>query len=680
MKNRMKIWAIAVVMLALGVPAIAGNWANLSNFTKVTGMAVHGNDLWVTAKGGVLRYNLSTGNKQFISKVNGDLNSLQVEAVSVSKVTGDIWIGTYDNGIAKFNGTNWTKINLPANSGNLYTLKVAADDAVWIATTLHFYRYKNGTFTDYPLAGAPWDFEFMPNGKIFCGSNQPFIFDPATSSRLDFTNSIFAYGNSRVAVRDDHHFAFSTDHGEMCEFNDTVPTDTTAIAMAVKMQYDSLGHLYYLSDNGILYRKEAVFTALNTGTNFLTAFALLPAGEMWLGASDLEHCSLVHFNGSSPYAFIDLKKSELSDNWVYNVRGADAGTVLISNRTSIQRFDIALKQFTQEWKDSLPNTFNGAIEINGKLYLSTSAQYLYEWKNNKWVQLGNGILPNQEIRKMTADAAGNLWMCGYGYIAKYDGTTFTVYTSSYNYHMTQYMHDILVDETHDNVWFCSYDGIFKLHNNTISFYNDSTAGFQQYYDAVECISEDPQHNIWFGTVYGALIKYDGTNFSTSMLPSTAGNQFVSDILFSGATMYVADNLNGLWKYENGQWDSLNVRNSPVSSAFTTSLFQDAHGNIWISHLETGIDLYNVNGVTISAVQEIPMLEASVYPNPSGGKFKISMSAATAVVRIFDLQGREIFQDTISNQSIIDLSAETSGIYLAEVQSASGRSLMKLVIR
>ncbi|MFN8278301.1 MAG: two-component regulator propeller domain-containing protein [Chitinophagales bacterium] len=651
--------------------AAAPTWMNISNYTRVTAVLADGNEVWVAAKGGLMRYSTNSGNRNFYKKAPGALPSLSIEALARNVVNGDIWIGTYDNGLVKFDGNQFTTIPLPSGSGKLYTIKTAPDGAVWAVTENAVYQYKNGTFNTFLAAMNVWDVAPMPNGKLFCGNTAPFIFDPATQQSQMLHTSTFSYSHATVAAFDDHHFAFASDHSVLATFVDTTEVDTVQVGLVQQLKYESSGKLYALNSEGQLFLIGSTVAPVPLVGQHPVAVDITSTGVIWGGATDTKGaCNLFGLAGGS-ITNISLQQNQLASNWVYRVTPKNNNTLLLQSSAGVQEYDLDAQAILSMWDTTgMPNTYGGGIEVNGKKYLYTSSQYLWVYQNGQWQQLGVGILPSSEIRRAVADAAGNLWLCGYGYIAKYDGNNFTVYDASDDYHLTQYVHDIHIDETHGNVWFGTYDGIFKLHNNALTFYNDSTPGIQQFYDPIECISEDPQHNIWFGTVYGGLIKYDGNGFSTQLLPYHVGNQMVTDMVFDGNTMYVSDNLNSLWKLENGVWDSLNIRTSGVTSNFVTSLLLDKRGNLWLSNLEYGIDIYNKNGVTLTGVTEPLAISAEVMPNPSTGRFLVRTDGA-AQLRVWETTGRLLTATEIDREGTIDLTNFSSGCYWLEIQTAAG---------
>ncbi|MBL0281946.1 MAG: T9SS type A sorting domain-containing protein [Bacteroidetes bacterium] len=55
-----------------------------------------------------------------------------------------------------------------------------------------------------------------------------------------------------------------------------------------------------------------------------------------------------------------------------------------------------------------------------------------------------------------------------------------------------------------------------------------------------------------------------------------------------------------------------------------------------------------------------------FPNPGSGVFYIDGVEAGATVNVFDLSGKLIVTNTISDEAIVDLTGYADGIYLVEI--------------
>jgi ligand-binding sensor domain-containing protein len=103
------------------------------------------------------------------------LPSLMVEDIAAGPA-GEIWIGTYDNGMVRVQNGQWTLYPYPA-SVMLYHFAVTPAGDLWCATSAGLYKFSNQTFTwiNNPLTGSTWDVKIFPNGRLLLASNQPHI-------------------------------------------------------------------------------------------------------------------------------------------------------------------------------------------------------------------------------------------------------------------------------------------------------------------------------------------------------------------------------------------------------------------------------------------------------------------------------------------------------------------------
>lgn len=685
----MKPLALALVLLALNT-AFAGEWQNLGNYKSITQVTVHNNNVWVAAKGGLLKYDKVSGIKTYFEKGPNQLPSLSVERVLPNMITGDIWIGTYDNGIARFDGNTWQTFPYPDRDVLLYEMKMAPNGTIWCATTRGLYKFENGQYSTYlpngsSSASAAWDIDLLPGGRLLCGGNKPFIYNPATNQVKEITTSTFAYGHSTVYVENDSTFYFGSDHGDMAKFIDTLEVDTVHTPGVVQdIQKGANGRLLVLMQDEVLYDvyNGHTFVAIADGTEGITSFTTEPNGDLWQGAMVHNEVMLLHKNPQFNLETISLEKCDLNSNWVRKVSATADGNLMIITNRGIQKYDIEQGTFVDEWQLANQSNIMDAVELNGKLYAATPNNYLSVYENGTWTELGNGILPSNGVEQIDVDANGHIWLAGPNYIAKYDGAQFTVFTSwngGPSYLLGLYARDIHCDKTRNKVYVASFSGIIEYSNNSFTLHTDTnTPGIMQYYDAINTISEDAEHNIYFGTIYGAVLKYDGLNFNTIVLPEHVGNQSVNDIAFIGNTMYVGDNLHGVWIYENNQWDSLNTRNSSLTSDYISSMAVDANNNLWMGNLTYGLDVYNKNGVVLSVEKMNPAIEALVYPNPSNGVFNIHLRNADAMdITVSNINGQTVNETKANTTAVIDLSSQPKGLYIANVRTAAGSKNIKL---
>ena len=114
-------------------------------------------------------------------------------------------------------------------------------------------------------------------------------------------------------------------------------------------------------------------------------------------------------------------------------------------------------------------------------------------------------------------------------------------------------------------------------------------------------------------------------------------------------------------------------------------------NGWVfRYANTGavVDSFQVGIIPGSFYSWVPMLgvesvstaDVSVYPNPSNGRFFINSLEEIVSVRIRNILGEEVlFVEPSAMSDVINISDQTSGIYIMEVRTKSGASTQKLIV-
>ncbi len=180
----------------------------------------------------------------------------------------------------------------------------------------------------------------------------------------------------------------------------------------------------------------------------------------------------------------------------------------------------------------------------------------------------------------------------------------------------------------------------------------------------------------------APVSYNGPlhGLSISNVPGT--NQFVS----VGADIGNGDS-GSSYSRDNGQtWVALESTINHISTEFVSptvgwsSGFQTSSGQVGA--------IANRFSSTALSTRTDAALQAGlrVWPNPAvGGRFTLQSARATggaATVRVLDVAGRQISQQPWAGTAplALDLSAEPAGLYVLEIQGASGTARQKVVVQ
>jgi hypothetical protein len=108
--------------------------------------------------------------------------------------------------------------------------------------------------------------------------------------------------------------------------------------------------------------------------------------------------------------------------------------------------------------------------------------------------------------------------------------------------------------------------------------------------------------------------------------------------------------------------------------------------IWIAKRLTWMDAHMPGNCWNTGINTAPSLEnsLSVYPNPSNGKFQLSVindQSSVSQVTVTNVLGEEIFQLRISDHHLpvlVDISGQPAGIYFLKCNSEAGILSMKVL--
>ncbi len=341
-------------------------------------------------------------------------------------------------------------------------------------------------------------------------------------------------------------------------------------------------------------------------------------------------------------------------------------------------------QNTPEWiiyntsNSELPSNYINHIAIDdlNRKWISVPDYGLVKIENDNWTvyNTSNSNIPSNTLNTIGVDSDNNFWAGGVVsfILAKFDGTSWNVWDNS-NATVPGEIRTALEFDNQNHVWFLSRnDGTIYSTYYIVEFSEDSiwtthssiytSNGFRQllfdnyqtlwigdpeglyYYDGtslnyiphtpplgqyVTDVKLDSTGNIWFALGYagwGALEMYDGTSF-TGFSPvaiaidiDTTGNIWVGtlDLTFSTGAE--------LKKFDGNTWTTYNSLNSPLPKAFMiTDLEFDSFGNLWIATFDSGLVVFNENGIATPV--ELFGFTANVVNN---SKIKLDWTTATEI--------------------------------------------------
>lgn len=220
-----------------------------------------------------------------------------------------------------------------------------------------------------------------------------------------------------------------------------------------------------------------------------------------------------------------------------------------------------------------------AVDTNNNKWFGTD-QGVAKFDGTTWTTFttSNG-LPSNIISCIAVDKNNNVWIGTDGDgVAKYNGTTWTAYSVSNG--LCDNGVSYIATENNGDVWFTSAAGcVSKLSGTTWTPYSSGLPIDQGSVAGVSFVTVDGSGNKWFGTNKG-ISKYNGSSFSTIYLPLSDSS--VNSIAIDGGNKKWVGTPVGI-----SVLNSSDVLTNTYTSLdglynnFVKDLDFDSHGNLWV---------------------------------------------------------------------------------------------------
>lgn len=692
---------IALIISAALATAQNGDWINLTNSDKVMALESDGTNLWVASRGGGLcKINTVTGEKTFYNKGNSPIPSNNIEAVAIDP-QNNIWIGTYDQGLVKFDGQNWehftnTNSNLPRN--DIYDLKLDSDGNLWIGSLFGITKYDGTDFYTYTIPAytaattmlvlAPDDiymawYENTFQGEIFHfdGNSIDTIngFAPSGIYKLynDSQNRIWACYNGGIALKDGTNWILYD------STNSAIPNTQT------RTLTEWNGSLLLGTDSGIYTFNGTTWIAGDIATDNISY--LLPVNNtLYVGTSS---------------------------NGLFKANGNNL------ERITTSKYHIPSNNFTRVIMDN-----NGHL-----LFRASYPRALYSYFNNEWQSLDE-VKHVSTNTFFTIGPDGSYWFCGYDSLYRYDGSVIESWDLASN-GVASGISAFEIGPT-GTVYIGTYNnGLFTFDGNNWTSYHRGNSNISS--NKIRCVAFF-ENKVWIGTSkevvqqveYGGGIEiFDGSGFAR-LHPDNSDvfSVYITHMAVHGDSLWIGGD-NGFGLYHNGSFTNylynnnsgspitythnmaiapngdifvtgydinsdplmlrfdgadfefFNGNNSPiVNYAYGMSDMEfDADGNLWLLSGE-GTFIYKDGGV-VNIEENIPsdiapvntLLGAKVYPNPAKSYLTFELPEANANIMVYDLMGATMLNINTSNRlTTINTGDFNPGMYIYKINSSLGR--------
>ena len=205
--------------------------------------------------------------------------------------------------------------------------------------------------------------------------------------------------------------------------------------------------------------------------------------------------------------------------------------------------------------------------------ISTSAQQY----NFISYSIEDGLVQSQ-IRAISQDSDGYIWIGTLGGLSKFDGINFENFST--NDGLLNNQINAIYSDTKGNVWFGTQGGVSVYNGSEFRNYQFKEELSQTF---VMSIIEDFTGKMWMGTDGGGLIYLDDTRFNYMILPNGADNKYIRNIFIDKSDNKWLATRNGVSIIDA----DLNIKDT-ISDVNATQVFVDSDNSVWCSTFGDGV--------------------------------------------------------------------------------------------
>ena len=476
------------------------NWLNFTNSKEVRDIVFQENYAWVATSGGLIKINLMNDERYLYDRSNSGIPSNNISRLCIDS-SNNVWVGTYDAGVAKFDGINWECYSEDFDrlkSNRILALFTDSKGIVWIGTGWDLYRFYDGyLLNDWNIQGIIQDITEDKNGAIWIGTtgellrisdgklkfwgqvNKPIPFFNVSNLAIGNDNKIwilakeglityadsqfskfsinsidFPYGTiSSLTIDNQNNLWLVSPYGRIAKYNsinyevfDSKNSELMG-GRINKIKVDKSGIVWACTGNGLYKFEYDSWHFINTKTSILNSkqstnlFSDIKNNIWLVDGSDL------YFFDRDTLKHYDRSNSKFKG--AYSIAFDRSGQVWIGHSSGLTMFD------GTHWKE---------IDTLETIIFNREKEIFEKYKDTAWVKenFKDYLLDSNSyfdakpfVTKLTFDNTGNLWFRASDELIKYDGKNWILFDTSNSVIKTTSISDIAFD-SENNLWIGTY--------------------------------------------------------------------------------------------------------------------------------------------------------------------------------------------------------------------------------
>ena len=249
--------------------------------------------------------------------------------------------------------------------------------------------------------------------------------------------------------------------------------------------------------------------------------------------------------------------------------------------------------------------------------------------NIQYLDVEQGLLSSY-VWSVIQDRTGNLWIGSNEGVSRYDGNSFTHFTTAQG--LSNNRARSLLEDRNGHIWIgtdgggvCRYDGSGFIHYTTTEGLSDNH---------VWSILEDKQGCIWLGTEHGGVNRYDGHHFTHfTEREGLAHNTVWSIVEDRQGNLWFGTQGGGVCRYDGKKFTHYTTEEG-LSDNRVWSMIEDRKGNIWFGTEGGGLNHFDGSCFTIYSAP-LDVNQHAIWSLMEDQQGKIWLGTQGDGVRFFD---------------------------------------------
>ncbi|MDQ3073236.1 MAG: hypothetical protein M3Q97_08255, partial [Bacteroidota bacterium] len=373
-------------------------WENYVYGQKVTSMEEDVKRYYIGTKGGLIVIDKITEEVKVLNKANSPLPSNMIETVEKDAL-GNIWVGTYDAGVALYNGTSWTVLDkensdLPRNE--VLDIKSDGNGDIWIGTYGGIVHVEGSKWT---VIGTDTDINYQlfqiavdeSRGDVwFVGTHTIKQFDG--EKFIDHSGQTGSYSQQRI-VKDPGNNIWIFNPGVISKFDgqqwtryNTTDENVPGTGHFNGMCLTPEGNILVSRGSDFLTFENNTWSAGNAGlsTNDPQYLTFDNEGKLWIGQGDK---MLIRSNEGQILESFEISNAFFKSNYIEYVATGSDGLIWAADLNSrISYFKDGVWSYLHD-NPAFDSTRISGIKAlpGGGIAVATISKGLFLYKNDHWV-------------------------------------------------------------------------------------------------------------------------------------------------------------------------------------------------------------------------------------------------------------------------------------------------------